>query len=197
MRSSGLEPPRAVKPTRPSTSNTPARCLQERGDRSNRPLPRTHRTHLDQRVLPRRCQSAQRRSRAPQTQARPPLPGPAGAMMPPHGARSQFASGTVAARTLTTPGLHHRRPRWLPAPPRGSRDDRGDGGHAFSFRSHGNIFGWGPAHTGVPRAPALEASLPRRAGSLRSWCSRSRSRPPWTQRSVPSTARRSWHSDRA
>jgi hypothetical protein len=55
MRSSGLEPPRAVKPTRPSTLYTGARWLQKRPNRPNNGVSRTHRTHLEERVLPRCC----------------------------------------------------------------------------------------------------------------------------------------------
>jgi hypothetical protein len=54
-RPSGLEPPRGNLPTRPSTSYTDARCCQERPDRPNSARSRTHRTHLEGRVLPRRC----------------------------------------------------------------------------------------------------------------------------------------------
>jgi len=57
VRSSGLEPPRAAKPTRPSTSYTRTRCLQERPNRPNSALSRTHRTHIEERVLP-RCRHA-------------------------------------------------------------------------------------------------------------------------------------------
>jgi hypothetical protein len=55
MRSSGLEPPRAVKPTRPSTSYSRARCSRERPNRPSSALSRTRRTHMEARVLPRCC----------------------------------------------------------------------------------------------------------------------------------------------
>jgi site-specific DNA recombinase len=55
VRSSGLEPPRAVKPTRPSTSYKADRCVPRRPDRPNSALSRTHRTHMEERVLPQYC----------------------------------------------------------------------------------------------------------------------------------------------
>ena len=83
MRSSGLEPPRGKLPTRPSTSYTAARCFQQRPDRPSRALSRTHRTYMEQRVLPRRCH-AKRGSRAG---------GPLGAVQ-----------GRLAAPTVGFPG---------------------------------------------------------------------------------------------
>jgi hypothetical protein len=55
MRPSGLEPPRRNLSTRPSTPYSPARCSQERPNRPNSAVSRTHRTHMEQRVLPRCC----------------------------------------------------------------------------------------------------------------------------------------------
>jgi site-specific DNA recombinase len=55
VRPSGLEPPRAVKPTRPSTSYTTARYVRRRPGRPNSAGFRTHRTHLEQRLLPKCC----------------------------------------------------------------------------------------------------------------------------------------------
>jgi hypothetical protein len=55
MRSSGLEPPRAVKPTRPSTSFAHNRCARRCPDRPFCQGSRPHRTHRSGRVLPRCC----------------------------------------------------------------------------------------------------------------------------------------------
>jgi hypothetical protein len=55
MRPSGLEPPRGNLPTRPSTSYTGASYVCRRPERPNSARSRTHRTHLEQRVLPRCC----------------------------------------------------------------------------------------------------------------------------------------------
>jgi hypothetical protein len=55
MRPSGLEPPRGNLPTRPSTLFTAARCFRWRPNRPIRGVSRTHRTHLEERVLPRCC----------------------------------------------------------------------------------------------------------------------------------------------
>jgi len=55
MRPSGLEPPRGNLPTRPSTSYTPARCVRRRPNRPLCGVSRTHRTHLEWRLLPRCC----------------------------------------------------------------------------------------------------------------------------------------------
>jgi hypothetical protein len=92
MRSSGLEPPRAVNPTRPSTSDTGARCVQEHPNRPNSTYPRTHRTHLDRRLLPQCC-------RAPTTSlvGRPAL-APSGAL--------EFPDAKAPSRT---PAVRQRR----------------------------------------------------------------------------------------
>jgi hypothetical protein len=65
MRPSGLEPPRGNLPTRPSTSYVPARCVRRRPKRPNGAGSRTHRTHLEQRVLPRCCHAPRCGSRSP------------------------------------------------------------------------------------------------------------------------------------
>jgi hypothetical protein len=58
MRSSGLEPPRGILPTRPSTLYIGAIYVRQRPERRDRPGLRTHRTDLAWRVSPRCCHGA-------------------------------------------------------------------------------------------------------------------------------------------
>jgi hypothetical protein len=60
VRSSGLEPPRAVKPTRPSTPSMSVIYVRGHPDRPLCAVSWTHRTHMDGRLLPNCCHALSR-----------------------------------------------------------------------------------------------------------------------------------------
>ncbi len=142
MRSSGLEPPRAVKPTRPSTRYTGGSCV------SNRLGKRVRTAHAQTDSLIR--SSPKQRSPAPSTPPRAPR---TGAARLPISCANAARRSTPTRAACSSPSTKTKRLR-LPPRPRPGSSSRGRGYRPRRRRSR----------VGEPTAPSTARETRRRRG---------------------------------